>query len=131
VSDTLPALSIRQPWAWLIANGHKDVENRRWLTRRRGPILIHAAQTIDSTAADLLALGRHPVTHSWIDFEPPNFFEHGGIVGRADIIDCVTRHPSPWFVGPFGIVLANAKPLPFMAVGGRLGFFPVDYRSVA
>lgn len=24
----LPALSVRQPWAWLIVNGLKDIENR-------------------------------------------------------------------------------------------------------
>jgi len=23
-------LSIRQPWAWLITHGHKDIENRTW-----------------------------------------------------------------------------------------------------
>ncbi len=26
----MKALSIRQPWAWLIVNGYKDVENRTW-----------------------------------------------------------------------------------------------------
>jgi hypothetical protein len=36
------ALSIRQPWAWLIANGHKDIENRSWNTNYRGAFLIHA-----------------------------------------------------------------------------------------
>jgi len=25
-------LSIRQPWAWLIIHGGKDVENRTWWT---------------------------------------------------------------------------------------------------
>lgn len=38
------ALSIRQPWAWLILNGWKDIENRDWTTRVRGRILIHAAK---------------------------------------------------------------------------------------
>jgi hypothetical protein len=31
-----PALSVRQPWAWLIVNGYKDVENRSWTTHYRG-----------------------------------------------------------------------------------------------
>ena len=38
-------LSIRQPWAWLIVHGHKDVENREWATDYRGPLLIHASKT--------------------------------------------------------------------------------------
>ena len=37
----LPILSIRQPWAWLIVNGYKDIENRTWSTRFRGKVLIH------------------------------------------------------------------------------------------
>ncbi len=39
-----PILSIRQPWAWLIVNGYKDIENRTWSTRFRGKVLIHAGK---------------------------------------------------------------------------------------
>ena len=44
------ALSIRQPWAYLIAIGAKDVENRSWLTRFRGRIYIHASKRFDNYA---------------------------------------------------------------------------------
>ncbi len=37
-------LSIRQPWAWLVVSGTKDVENRTWTTQYRGWLLIHAGQ---------------------------------------------------------------------------------------
>ena len=37
------ALSIRQPWAWLILRAGKDVENRDWSTKVRGRVLIHAS----------------------------------------------------------------------------------------
>jgi len=39
----IKALTIRQPWAFAILNLGKDVENRSWRTRHRGPLLIHAA----------------------------------------------------------------------------------------
>ena len=42
--EKLPALSVRQPLAWLIASGFKDVENRGKRTHYRGPVLIHAGQ---------------------------------------------------------------------------------------
>jgi ASCH domain-containing protein len=29
----MKALSVRQPWAWLIVNGYKEVENRDWATK--------------------------------------------------------------------------------------------------
>src|SRR6267378_3713180 len=45
-------ISIRQPWASLIVSGVKDVENRTWSTRYRGPVLIHASRTADKISDD-------------------------------------------------------------------------------
>lgn len=36
------ALTIRQPWASLVALGVKTIETRSWSTRYRGPLAIHA-----------------------------------------------------------------------------------------
>ena len=41
------ALSVRQPWAWLIVNGWKPIENRSRRTNVRGRILIHASLKFD------------------------------------------------------------------------------------
>ena len=38
----MKAISIKQPWASLIAHGIKDIENRTWRTNYRGRVLIHA-----------------------------------------------------------------------------------------
>lgn len=38
----MKALTIRQPWASLIAAGVKTIETRSWSTRYRGPLAIHA-----------------------------------------------------------------------------------------
>jgi hypothetical protein len=35
----IPALSIRQPWAWLICHAGKNIENRPWRTQFRGRFL--------------------------------------------------------------------------------------------
>jgi len=40
----MKALSIRQPWAWLIVDGYKDIENSTWHTNYRGPALISPAR---------------------------------------------------------------------------------------
>lgn len=40
----MKALTVRQPWASLIAMGAKTIETRSWQTRYRGRILIHAAK---------------------------------------------------------------------------------------
>ena len=133
VMADLPALSIRQPWASLIVAGLKDVENRNWPTRFRGRFWVHAGKAVDRDAMDALASGRHPVTGD--PFYPdPLPMAFGGIIGVAEITDCVSAHPSPWFMGDYGFVLANAQALAFQPCRGLLGFFkpgadwtPPDY----
>jgi ASCH domain len=46
----MKALSVRQPWAWLIVQGFKGIENRTWQTSFRGTVLIHAGMRIDQEA---------------------------------------------------------------------------------
>ena len=111
----MKALSIIQPWAWLIVSGHKDIENRNWPTRFRGPVLIHAGKKLDVESLNYV--------HGYPN--QPREFERGGIVGIAEIVDCVTGSNSPWWSGPYGFVIRNARPLPFVPMRGALGFFDV------
>jgi ASCH domain len=46
-TDEAPVLTVRQPWAWAIIHGGKDVENRSWRTKYRGPLLIHAGSAFE------------------------------------------------------------------------------------
>ncbi|UEM07997.1 ASCH domain-containing protein (plasmid) [Skermanella rosea] len=114
----MKALSIQQPWAWLIVNGFKDIENRTWETRYRGPVLIHTGKRLDREAYEDL-----PLYFPDINLPPICELPLGGIVGQATITDCVPSHPSRWFSGPFGFVLTDAKTLPFLPCPGQLGFF--------
>lgn len=109
----MKALSIQQPWSWLIVNGHKDIENRDWPTRFRGPVLIHAGKRHDGPKDEW----------DWPGIERPARLDYGGIVGEAEIIDCVSASSSPWFFGEYGFVIRNARPLPFRPCRGMLGFF--------
>ena len=119
----MKALSIRQPWAWLIVNGHKDIENREWNTRFRGRVLIHAGKGMTRDEYDSAELSA--LLAGGVKIPPREALERGGIVGIAEIVDCVTSHPSRWFFGSYGFVLRDAKPLPFMPCKGELGFFEV------
>lgn len=40
------ALTVRQPWAHLVAHGGKTIENRRVRTTYRGPVAVHAGKTL-------------------------------------------------------------------------------------
>ncbi len=116
------ALSIRQPWAWLIVHGGKDVENRQWATRFRGPVLIHAAKGMTKTEYnDCRDFVVREFPHIWLP--PMHDLDLGGIVGEAEIVDCVQDSESRWFFGAYGFVLRNVRPLQFAACRGALGFW--------
>lgn len=114
----MKVLSIKQPWAWLIVHGYKDIENRTWSTKHRGPFLIHAGKNTDLEAY---------YKFKDIYLGLPNLLEfpRGSIVGRADLVDCVTRSNSEWFEGPTGFVLARAQPCTPFPWKGKLGFFQI------
>ncbi len=115
----MKALSIRQPWAWLIANGHKDIENRSWGTSFRGPVFVHAGKAFDPDVrpgVDEMNGVRLPARAD---------LARGAIVGVATVVDCVETHRSDWFYGPYGFVLTNAKPLLPVPCRGQLGLFDV------
>lgn len=119
------ALSIRQPWAWLIVNGYKDVENRDWKRDHiRGEILIHASKLVDRGGYEFVAQ-HFPEIFPLIP--APWQIERGGIVGKATITDCVSKHISLWFFGKYGFLLENAKPLTFLPMNGQLGFFAANH----
>ncbi len=127
--STAKALSIRQPWAWLIANGYKDIENRSWNTTYRGEIFIHASKAMTGKeygqCLDFLELLRRDANVALPIIRLPDRenLKFGGIIGVAKLVDCVTDSDSPWFIGEYGFVLENAKSLPFMPIKGALGLF--------
>lgn len=88
------ALSIKQPWASLIAEGIKDIENRTWKTNFRGRIYIHASspRKFEIALTDDQTHGALPVLEKAFKGELP----FGAIIGEVDIVDCVINHPSIW-----------------------------------
>ena len=112
----MKALSIRQPWAYLIVSGRKDIENRSWRTHFRGKFLVHAGKKLDQEAYDSLI-------EAGVDLPPVQKLKFGGIIGEAEIVDCVTESHSKWFQGPFGFKLAKQKVKRFQPCRGKLSFF--------
>ena len=120
----MKALSIRQPWAWLIVHGWKNIENRSWATCYRGNLLIHAAKTM--TLADYEACRIFVDSiHDDLAMPSPSDLPRGGIVGEVTLSDCVRQHSSPWFTGPIGWVLNEACCCSLIPWRARLGIFEV------
>lgn len=123
----MKALTIKQPWAWLICAGSKDIENRDWPTNFKGRIYVHAGKNPDLYAGEYIAERLNRLQ----SLELANYIRcgmsFGAIIGEVDITGCVSKSESQWFVGKYGFTLANpvlyAKPIPYR---GQLGFFNVE-----
>lgn len=135
----MKALSIRQPWAWLIvrpdllgkarsaaiaAGQVKDVENRTRRTSFRGRLMVHASKGMTRDEYAECAKFAHQ-----FGIEIPEFdnLARGGIVGAVDIEDCLMYSASPWYMGSYALMLRNATPLRFTPWKGQLGFYDVPY----
>lgn len=117
----MKALSIQQPWAWLIIHGYQDIENRTWRTKFRGEFLIHASQRMDWDAFQQV----FEIVPD-IDMPCAAALPRGGIVGKATLVDVVSESSSPWFSGPWGFVLEGAEPVAFSMCRGQFGFWNIE-----
>jgi uncharacterized protein (UPF0264 family) len=131
------ALSIKQPWATLLAHGLKTIEVRRWRTHYRGLLLLHAANIPDDRP------------EAW-EHVPAELREEaqrgGGIIGCGRLTACKPyrtlanfrndqashlNDPS-WFdpAGLFGLCFADLQVRPFREYKGYVRIFEVELEDL-
>jgi len=127
----IKALSVRQPWAWMIIHAGKDIENRTWPTKFRGRFLVHASKKMTQDeyklACYFASYMRDPYG-SRIEVPSMDQLQYGGFIGSVEITGCTSMKKSRWFEGPVGFELANPEPMEFVPYTGTRFFFdvPVD-----
>lgn len=72
----MKVITVKQPYATLIAEGLKEYEFRTWKTKYRGDILIHAGKGIDK---------KEMKKYEHLNLEYPQ----GCIIAKATITDCI------------------------------------------
>lgn len=121
MSEPLRALSVRQPFAHAIVYLAKYIENRKRTHPHRGLTLIHASAGMTRAQYhDAIGFMHMRGVAGPLDLPGPDIIERGGIIGAVDMTGCVDLSPSRWFVGPKGFVLANPRPIPFIACKGTI-----------
>lgn len=117
----MKALSIKQPWAQLIAQGDKTIEVRSWVTKYRGPLLIVASRSPivsapleDGTGTRILPVGAAICVVGLVSVRPLLFSD----VEAA----CLSAFPP----GQWAWILENPRPVRPVPVMGRLKIFEVD-----
>ena len=125
----MKCLSVRQPWAWLIIHGGKDIENRTWRTRYSGPLLIHAAKTLDESdyreGGDIY---RVLSEGSALTVPPRDELVYGAIIGKVRLVTCRAEpiYDNPWAVfGCWNWVLKCPEAIGPIPYPGRRGLFDV------
>ncbi len=130
----MKVITIKQPWATLIAKGYKEYEFRTWKTKYRGDILIHAGKGIDKKAMER--------------FQYLNLvYPVGKIIAKATITDCIyvdeefaqklyKKDPivykslinnDDW--SGYGFKLENVKEVNPIEVNGKLSLWDYDYEK--
>jgi len=125
----MKTLTVKQPCAYLICLGLKDIENRTWKTNFRGRVLIHASAKPDY---DVINTDSEQI-YEILSAEDLRFKDDidafcavSSIVGSVEIVDCVRDHPSIWAEkGIWNWVLKNPILFekPIENVKGKLGFW--------
>ena len=77
----MKVLSIKEPWATLIASKQKYIETRSWKTSYRGELYMHASKKLinkkDEKIQELLKL------------LPTQEMNYGKIICKCELVDCI------------------------------------------
>ena len=86
----MKAISIKQPWAYLIAAGIKDIENRTWKCPQKyigERVLIHASKTQYETPMYLLTDEQYDSIKQEKRIEINITLEYGCIIASTDVVE--------------------------------------------
>jgi len=105
----MKAISVKQPWASMIARGEKTIETRTWTTKYRGPLLICSSKK-------------------------PFIQPSGCAIAICELIDCRPMTEADeqaahchTYPGAWAWALAHIKPIEPFRVKGQLGIFEVEW----
>lgn len=131
----MKALSVRQPWAGLIAAGVKDIENRGQQTHHRGLVAVHASLRYDNAAYEQVKVRRG---HGAIAVERRQLLYHlGVIIAVAEPVGChqagatTVKCCAPWGEEFHGTRpawhwrFADVRPVTPVPARGQLGLWTV------
>lgn len=125
----MKCITIRQPYAELIASGIKKAEIRSWKTKYRGEVFIHAGASVDKEYL--------PKYKEVIDIHN---LDNSAIIAKCNIVDCVKideeyikkyneenkgsgYYISDKNIGNYAFVLDNIQRIDKIPAKGKLSFW--------
>lgn len=89
-------LSVKNPWAYLICSGIKDIENRYWKTNFRGTVFINVPSKPAAEPYQLFADEQADIVDERMFEILKSYNEVSRVIGSVEIVDCVENHSSIW-----------------------------------
>jgi hypothetical protein len=83
------AISLLQPWAWLLAAGIKRFETRSWPTSYRGVTYIHASKGFGKQQERLFLSDKFQRYTNMYNITPADLVR-GAIIGKATLVNVYT-----------------------------------------
>lgn len=151
-------LTLKQPWAWLVVHGPKDIENRTWVDRRVAllvqqqlPFLLHAAAG-ETGIYYREELAKIATIDPSVVVPPRDELARGALIGRAKIARLLApgdwdpdlarrlRGPHRWHLenpgtpgkGQYGWILKERRALPVpVPCKGTLGLWKLSPKVLA
>lgn len=119
-------LSLKQPWAELLASGKKTIELRGWNTNYRGEFYIHASKNTDREECVKVNLN-------------PDELITGAVIGKCRIVDVIKYNTeeerkkdydkhfaSSYKVPCCGFIIKDAERVAPIKCNGKLNFFDLE-----
>ena len=105
-------MTVREPYAWAIMVGAKDVENRSRRSNYLGRLYIHTSLTEDVDAVEAIVERVAADLGVSASAARAKYRRHrerglGKIIGRVEMFGCAVSHKSEWFDGKYGYLLHN------------------------
>lgn len=129
----MKVLSIKEPYATLIANGNKLIETRSWKTNYRGELFIHASGT---------KLANEYLTNQYVlDIIKDLDMNFGNIICKGTLVDCVymnqdfidfiKQNPDEYYLGLYEIgryawIFEDVEPIVPIPAKGKLNLWNYD-----
>lgn len=130
-SKTIPALTIKQPFASLIGWGQKTIETRSSKISYRGPLVICSGKKVFD-GPSLLQPSALEYYEQYVEFMP-----QGLAIFVVDLVDCRPMRKEdeskalvPFVEGLFSWVLSNPIEIYPFSVRGNIGAFNIPVNEV-
>lgn len=131
----IKVLTVKQPWAHLIVDNIKDVENRTWQTKYRGELYIHTSKnSFDFWALDYIKNIDNLLYQYVVDYFgvrnnkiTKHMEQFGSIIGKTNIINILDNSYSVWAMeDSFHWMLKNSSRINPIPCKGKLNIWEYD-----